>query len=53
MCLQDLARRSFWQDRAKASWKIFQVLARPIICKIEQDDLANTCKNEQDQYYQD
>jgi hypothetical protein len=44
MCLQDLSRRLLLQDRARASCKIFQVLARPIICKIAQEDLANTCK---------
>jgi len=44
MCLQYLARRSFWQDRVRASCKIIQVLARPIKCKIEQEDLASICK---------
>ena len=44
MCLQDLARRSFWQDPARGPCKIFQVLARPIICKMEQDDIVSTCK---------
>ena len=48
MCLQDLARPSFWQDRARASCKLFQERARPIVCKIEQEGLSSTCKNEQD-----
>ena len=44
MCLQDLARRLLLHDRARASSKIFQVLARPIICKIAQDRARFICK---------